>query len=441
MRHAGTVLTDHTFPVPLDHSAPDGEQIELYAREVVAAGREGDELPWLVYLQGGPGGRSPRPLGPSWLEPALRHYRVLLLDQRGTGRSTPASRQTLPLRGTAAQQADYLAHFRADSIVRDAELVRKRLLGEDTPWSVLGQSFGGMCTFTYLSYAPEGLREAFVTGGIPGLRVPAEDVYRRTYPTVARKNAAHYARYPGDVAAVRAVAGHLRAAEEAGEPVRLPDGSPLTVARFQSLGLMLGGGSGSDTLHYLLEDAWVTGGVPGSPRAELSDTFLAAVHTAVSLAPNPLFAVLHEASYGQRSVSRAGTGWAAQRVRPEFPEFDAAAALDGDRPVYFTGEMIYPWHFEADPALRPLAETARLLAEREDWPDLYDPARLAANTVPVQAAVYHDDMYVDRENSLATAAAVGNVRTWITNEWEHDGLRLSEGRVLERLLAMGRGEV
>ncbi|WP_448177879.1 alpha/beta fold hydrolase, partial [Stenotrophomonas maltophilia] len=81
--------------------------------------------PWLVYLQGGPGHGAPRPLGrDSWLVPALDHYRVLLLDQRGTGRSTPANRQTLALRGGPREQAAYLAHFRADSIVRDAELLR-----------------------------------------------------------------------------------------------------------------------------------------------------------------------------------------------------------------------------------------------------------------------------------------------------------------------------
>ena len=30
-----------------------------------------------------------RPLDPIWLERALKDYRVLMLDQRGTGRSTP----------------------------------------------------------------------------------------------------------------------------------------------------------------------------------------------------------------------------------------------------------------------------------------------------------------------------------------------------------------
>ncbi|HEX5299866.1 MAG TPA: alpha/beta fold hydrolase, partial [Streptosporangiaceae bacterium] len=119
-RHPGTVLTDRLFSVPLDHSRPDGEQIEIFAREVVAAGRADADLPWLVFLQGGPGFGAQRPEGrEGWLDRALEHYRVLLLDQRGTGRSSPANRRTLA--GLTPQaQADYLAHFRADSIVLDA---------------------------------------------------------------------------------------------------------------------------------------------------------------------------------------------------------------------------------------------------------------------------------------------------------------------------------
>ena len=54
---------------------------------------------------------------------------------------------------------------------------------------MLGQSFGGFCTVTYLSFAPHGVREAFITGGLPGLDVTADDVYRAAYPRVAAKNA------------------------------------------------------------------------------------------------------------------------------------------------------------------------------------------------------------------------------------------------------------
>src|ERR1700756_5299230 len=155
-RQPGTVVTDLAFTVPLDHARPGGEQIELFARAVVAADKAADRPPWLLFLQGGPGGASPRPIGrESWLDRALNDYRVLLLDQRGTGRSTPATRQTLAGLGSARAQADYLANFRADSIVRDAEIIRRALIG-DEPWTVLGQSYGGFCAVTYLSLAPEG---------------------------------------------------------------------------------------------------------------------------------------------------------------------------------------------------------------------------------------------------------------------------------------------
>ncbi|MDH6136067.1 pimeloyl-ACP methyl ester carboxylesterase [Kitasatospora sp. MAA4] len=432
-RQPGIVLTDHLFQVPLDHQAPQGEQIEVYAREVVAAGKERADLPWLLFLQGGPGGKAGRPLGrDAWLDRALDDYRVLLLDQRGTGRSTPATRQTLLLRGGAQEQAEYLAFFRADSIVRDAELIRRQLIGEQGQWTLLGQSFGGFCTLTYLSLAPEGLREAMVTGGLAGLRSSAADVYRAAYPRVARKNKSHYARYPQDVEAVRRIVEHL-----AVTAAPLPDGGLLTVEAFQSLGLMLGAGSGSDTLHYLLEEAWVR----GSAGLELSDSFLAGAQAKLSHADGPLYAVLHESIYGQRSVDPGATDWAAERVRSEFPEFDAVQALEAGTPVHFTGEMIYPWMFETDPALRPLRGAAELLAQRTDWPDLYAPAVLAANQVPVVAAVYHDDMYVDTADSLATADSVRGLRTWVTNEWEHDGLRVSGNHVLDRLIRMSRGEL
>ncbi|KAK8565759.1 hypothetical protein V6N12_059321 [Hibiscus sabdariffa] len=40
---------------------------------------------------------------------------------------------------SAQKLADYLAHFRADSIVDDAEFIRVCLVPEAKPWTVLGQ--------------------------------------------------------------------------------------------------------------------------------------------------------------------------------------------------------------------------------------------------------------------------------------------------------------
>jgi len=422
-RQPGTVLTDHVFAVPLDHSQPDGEQIEIFAREVVGADKAGTDLPWLLFLQGGPGSGAQRPAGrEAWLDRALRQYRVLLLDQRGTGRSSPANRRTLARLGTAQAQAGYLTHFRADSIVLDAELIRRQLT--DEPWAVLGQSFGGFCLVSYLSFAPYGIREAFITGGLPGLTATADELYRRTYRTVIGKNAAHYERYPGDVEQAQLVAEYL------GEhDVRLPDGAPLSVEAFQSAGAMLGQSNGSHSLHYLLEDPFA--------GDELSDAFRYAVMTELTFSAAPLYALLHEPCYAQGAATR----WSAQRVRAEFAEFDPGPAIAGAAPLFFTGEMIYPWMIDADPVLRPLREAADILAERADWPPLYDPSRLAANEVPVAAAVYYNDMYVDRELSMQTAQAIRGLRTWVTSEYEHDGLRVSGGAVLDRLIGMCHGDI
>lgn len=163
----------------------------------------------------------------------------------------------------------------------------------------------------------------------------------------------------------------------------------------------------------------------------MSDTFLDQVRGLTGFTGNPLFAVLQETLYGQGA---SATGWAAARALGDFPEF----ADDAD-PFLLTGEMIYPWMFQEIAALRPFAGAADLLARRTDWPPLYDTDRLAANEVPLAAIVYHDDMYVDAGLSLRTAREVGACRVWVTNEWEHDGLTASGGRVLARLMDLAAG--
>ena len=275
VRPPGLVLTEHEFAVPLDHDRPDGERISVFAREV--ADPDGADRPFLVYFQGGPGSEAPRPLrrpsAPAWLERALEEFRVLMLDQRGTGRSTPVG--ALPGR-TPQEQAEYLAHFRADSIVRDAEWIRRELGVER--WSVLGQSFGGFCVTTYLSIAPEGLREALLTGGLPPVGRPTDDVYRLTYERVLERTRRYYERYPADRGRMRDLRRRLDA-----DDVRLPSGDRLTGPRLRQLGMLLGMGPGAERLHYLLE-------LPHDSSAFLHD-----VESALDFRRNPIYSVIHEA--------------------------------------------------------------------------------------------------------------------------------------------------
>src|SRR6476646_3616705 len=89
-RVPGARFTEREHLVPLDHAAPDGPKITVFTREVAPADG-GGEKPYLLFLQGGPGMEATRPTSPpsGWMARALKDYRVLLLDQRGTGRSTP----------------------------------------------------------------------------------------------------------------------------------------------------------------------------------------------------------------------------------------------------------------------------------------------------------------------------------------------------------------
>ena len=230
------MLTDHEFQVPIDHSQPDGARLTVFAREVVALDKAQANLPWLVFFQGGPGFGAPRPIDAT----------IAWLDRSGgEGLSGAAARSTRhgPQHARSAispwrafqspqEQADYLKLFRADNIVRDAEWIRREM--KIDRWSVLGQSYGGFCVTTYLSFAPEGLREAFITGGLPPIDHHPDDVYRATYPRVREKNRLYFERYPDDVQRVRDIVDYLLQND-----VRLPCGDPLTPQRFQQLGHVL----------------------------------------------------------------------------------------------------------------------------------------------------------------------------------------------------------
>jgi len=412
LRAGGLVTVEHELDVPLHHPSlgghGDGERITVFAREVADPG--GLDRPYLVFLQGGPGNEAPRPTrhptAPGWLDRALADFRVLMVDQRGTGRSTPVG----DLPGlTPEEQASYLTHFRADAIVADCELLREALGVER--WSVLGQSFGGFCATRYLSAAPGSLREVLITGGVPAVGRTVDEVYGATYRAMRERNRAFHAAYPDDHR--RLVA--LLDAAGAGD-LRTPDGSVVGPARVRQLGNLLGMSDGPARLHHLLE---------------LDHRSPALRHDLAAALPfggrNPLYAVVHESCWADGEA----TLWSAERVMPDV--FRADGTL-------LTGEHVSPAVFDEDPALRPLREAAHLLAEHA-WPRLYDAVSLESCEVPAAAAVYVDDPYVDMGLSLETVDRIPSMRAWVTNEYLHNGLRADGERILDRLLGMVRGRV
>jgi pimeloyl-ACP methyl ester carboxylesterase len=417
-RYQGMALIEHEIDVPLDHAAPHGPTLRLFAREVAPAGEPGGRQA-LLFLQGGPGGAAPRPRArDGWIGAALAAgYRVVLLDQRGTGRSAPID-PALPPDGDDAAAAAYLSHFRADAIVADAECLRRALLGDDGRWTLLGQSFGGFLALRYLSVAADALEAVMITGGLASLERPALDVYRACFDVLERKTRRFVERHPREAATFVELAAYA-----ADHDVRLADGSPLRPRALRQLGFHLGSGEGERVVAEVLETAFIGEGALRRP----SYAFLSAMARLRPFHGSPIYAALHEAIYAQGQV----TAWAAQRALDE-------RLADGHLEPWLTSEMVFPWHFEDVVPLRPWRGAAEQLAAKDDWPALYDVGVLAQNTVPVAALAYAEDLFVPLAFSQETADAVRGTRLWITNEFEHDGIRARGERIFERLLGMVR---
>ena len=210
---------------------------------------------------------------------------MLLLDQRGTGRSTPV---------TGRETAEYLTHFRADSIVRDAERAARgaRLGAVERARPELRRAVRLHLPLARPGRPARGVRSP---AACPGIGVPIDDVYRATWERMIERNRRYYARYP---AGPRADARAARAARP--EDVRLPNGDRLTAAAAH-LGNRLGH-------ERRLRDAAL------HPRAAARLARLPARRRATrsSSTRNPIYALLHEACWADGGV----TNWSAQRDAP-----------------------------------------------------------------------------------------------------------------------------
>lgn len=374
----GSTMRRGAMPAPIA-GAP--ESIKLFYRVVCAPDRINDDLPLLLFLQGGPGGESPRPLSPTsdgWIEEAVKHFRVVLPDQRGTGRSSCVDGRTIKALGdrataagadTARSQADFLKRHLASSIVRDFEYLRLVGFG-GKPWVTLGQSYGGFLTLSYLSLFPEGVTASFTCGGIPHVPASASEVYAHTFPRMAAKTQQYYDRYPADVERVAALADAL----EAQKPV-LPDGSPMTVERLQLMGSDFGMKPSFERMHWIIDHAFVDGDGTLTCDASVSDSFLMRAFERTNTRTNPLYWTLQEFIYADGDTMPIG--WAAAEEKAHRAEFDTLA-----RPLKFTGEAMFPWMFEQMPELKPFKPAMDLLMEDTSWDKIYDPQRLACNEVP-----------------------------------------------------------
>jgi hypothetical protein len=394
-----------------------------------------------------------------------------------------------PEQATAVQDAvvqvtDYLAQFRADNIVWDAEYMKDALLlppsldatdndddkkqqdQQPKPWGCsLGQSFGGFCSMTYLSLVQHPPRIMLLTGGIAPMLAPdITDVYAGLWERVRQRNLIYYNMYPADIYAVHQIVQKLLDEEN---PIKLPSGGTLTARRFLQTGMVLGGSpSNFAALHNMITNAFVQ--LPGSSSVSVSPvrdlqfrrSFLKEMDWVSRFDDDPFYFWMHETIYadgGDDPVRSVPTKWAAQRAYEqkcqESNGFDyevTSAAASSTQPTQFFGEMVFPWMSEdyAELSGVGLKAVAEALSMKTDWPALYNADHmgevLASGRTQAAAAVYYDDMFVDFNEYMKVTVPGGPLikcKVYVTNIYQHSGLRDDGANIFAKLYGMAVGSI
>lgn len=431
--------------------------------------------------------------------------RVILMDQRGTGSSTTITKQTLEkqfpdlflldehtdtvrvvdsvssmatvegeiaacgehleqevekVKSALVEATEYMSQFRADNIVKDAEAIKDALLlpidtDDDEkqppparPWgAALGQSFGGFCMMSYLSLIPNPPMICLLTGGIAPMLTNVDDVYSALRERVKERNLKYCDRYPGDVDVIKRIVARLEI-----DPPKLPSGGLLTARRLLQLGIGLGGSpSAFASLHSLFSSAFIS-----DEEDDLSRAFLKTMDSTQPFDDHPIYFLMHESIYADGTSECKKTNWSAFRAYAPDDSFDFKASCNSESndPTLLTGEVVFPWMADGDYAelsglgMRALAHS---LADKDDWGQLYDSDNMrkalaldGSGVSRAAAAVYYDDMYVDFDAAMKVTQRgnpLENCKVWISNEYQHSGLRDDGAMIFNKLLGMAKGEV
>lgn len=404
----------------------------------------------IAYLQGGPGCPSRPPHTNMAYTKCLisRGYQVLYLDQRGTGLSTPLNAKSFPKlvprhdhdtdREYVDKQLQFVLNFTGASIIEDLERIRIMLIG-DLKWSIIGQSFGGFCSFIYLSKYPESLNESVITGGIPPINHGPDDVYSAGYKHAKERNAHYYDKYPHDVTHVNDILSYLSS-----NNVQLPNGGTLSVERFQMLGLVMGGHGGTDSLHQLVFNFINDLALFSEP----SYATLLSIQSTLVFETNILYALFQESIYCDGNNPHVKSSyWSADRLRYAPGNENFIFDAKSNKPTYFTSEMVYKSMFDDYVELRDFKLLAEALHTNTHWPKLYDVDTLntlSFDKVPVVGAIYVNDLYVDFTLSRKVIQDVfqgKNYRLYVTSEYFHNGVGVAPEKVLGTLFDLLTDEV
>ena len=190
-----------TLTVPLDPAAQSGESIDLFVARIAAQTSTPRPDP-LVIISGGPGQSAVDFYlqARAAFEPARRDRDLVLLDQRGTGRSRTGFTCPVPedlaleTAGTEALERfvvecvaslEHDPRFYTTSVaVADLERLRAALGAEQ--WNIYGVSYGTRVAQHYLRRFPERTRSVVLDGVVPPDLALGPDVAREAQRALNR---------------------------------------------------------------------------------------------------------------------------------------------------------------------------------------------------------------------------------------------------------------
>jgi pimeloyl-ACP methyl ester carboxylesterase len=216
--------------VPEDRSKPDGRKIRIFAA-VLPANTLTPKLDPLLVIAGGPG-QAASTLAPfaSRLNEIRRARDVVLIDQRGAGRSTPLTCDAFKPRDDDALETDPVprakacadelraqgvdaAQYTTTAWIADLEAMRGAL--GYAQWNLWAGSYGTRVAQEYLRQHPERIRTATLDAVVPPSMISTLDVWRTrqaTYDAVLRactQSPACSGRHPDPAALLAAIASAL----------------------------------------------------------------------------------------------------------------------------------------------------------------------------------------------------------------------------------------
>jgi pimeloyl-ACP methyl ester carboxylesterase len=186
-----TGIVADSVETPEDPQVPDGPKIRVFYFYNAESIKDPNKKP-VAFYNGGPGGDSHGMVEstPKFIpKDIFNRISPVYIDQRGTGCSSPYPTSLASLR-----------HYGSRGIVSDSEIIRQKLFGKNSKWSIFGQSYGGRIVHRYITLAPNSLEHASSYGGSIQSN-PFDRIFYRIFAE-RRINDEYFKAYPDDVAVI-----------------------------------------------------------------------------------------------------------------------------------------------------------------------------------------------------------------------------------------------